>query len=483
MKQTIATIHASSWINGMATTIGHVDKYMYNPSRLSELVGHLHYANTAQVEEAEAAAHTALKQWKAMTGEARGAVLYQMANKLEEHKDELAQLASREMGKPIKEMTGEVGRGIQLLRYYAGEGVRAHGDVIPSSQHQVLQYKKHVPLGVVGVITPWNFPVAIPIWKIAPALICGNTIVWKPAEQASLSAFRLCEIFKEAGLPDGVINMVLGKGQEVGRFLVEKANIQCLSFTGSTVTGTTIASTCAARNIKYQTEMGGKNAAVVMPSADLKSAAAAIASGAFRSAGQKCTATSRVYVHEDVQDAFLTALKAEMTAVKLRPADDPSCYLGPVASKVQFDHVTDYINMAQTEATVLYENDDTIQEDGYYIRPLIVTGVDNDHPLMTEEIFGPVVVVKTFSSYDEVISFVNASDYGLSGSIFTTTLDEAHRFLDDANIGMVRVNLETAGVEYQAPFGGMKQSSSHTREQGQAALQFFTNVKTCAVKF
>ncbi|EZH66582.1 aldehyde dehydrogenase [Bacillaceae bacterium JMAK1] len=477
-------MHAYSYINGKTTKASdQPDNSTYNPSKTSELVGHIYYPNDEQLHEANLSAHQALKQWKSKTSNERGQVLHKLADALEEHKDEIAQLASREMGKPITEMTGEVLRGVQLLRYYSAEGVRSDGEVIPSAQPNVLQYTKRVPLGIVGIITPWNFPVAIPIWKIAPALICGNTILWKPAENASLSAYRLVELFHEAGLPEGVLNLLLGRGSKTGNYIIEDSDIRGLSFTGSTETGTQIAARCATRNIKYQTEMGGKNAAVIMPSANMTAAAAAIASGSFRSAGQKCTASSRIFIHRDAEETFTTALIEEMKNVQLLPATDPKSYLGPVASKDQFEKVSAYVELAKKEGNILYENEEVIEEDGYYIRPLIVNNLSRDHAILKEEIFGPIIGLKTFQTLDEAFDLVNESEYGLSASIFTNEANETFKFLDQVDVGLIRSNLETAGVEYQAPFGGMKQSSSYSREQGQTALDFYSTIKTCAIKY
>ncbi|MDC3425444.1 aldehyde dehydrogenase family protein [Aquibacillus sp. 3ASR75-11] len=468
----------SAWEKGNGKSIA-----VKNPSDLSETVGEITFSTSDQAKAAEVSARNAFKEWKSLTGNERGQYLYKMAQALENHAEELAELASREMGKPIGEMKGEVVRGIQLLNYYAAEGVRSDGDVIPSTTKGVLQYTKRIPLGVVALITPWNFPVAIPIWKLAPALICGNTIVWKPAENGSLTAFKLCNIVEEAGVPKGVINLVIGQGKEVGAYLTEEANMDAVSFTGSTATGTKLAGICAQRNIKYQTEMGGKNAAVVLNDADLQTALPPIVSGTFRSAGQKCTASSRIIVEEGIFDEFIDALKQEMKNVQLKHALNADAYLGPVASKEQFEKVTSYVELAKNEAEVIYEKEDDPGYDGYYINPIAVTGVTSDHPLFQEEVFGPLTVVIKVKDYDEAVNVLNKSSYGLSGSIFTNNLNKAHQFMEDAEIGMVRVNLETAGVEYQAPFGGLKQSSSHTREQGQAALSFYSNIKTCAIKY
>ncbi|MDP5275533.1 aldehyde dehydrogenase family protein [Chengkuizengella axinellae] len=471
-----------NWIGGEWITPNEGTVLVKNPSNLKEEVGVIHLSDESQVFQAEQAAKQAFKQWSKLTAAARGEYLYKMAAALEQHLEELATLASSEMGKPITEMKGEVTRGIHLLRYYAGEGVRADGSIIPSSDINVLQYTRRTPLGVVGVITPWNFPVAIPIWKFAPALICGNTVIWKPAEIASLTASKMAEIFEEAGLPGGVLNLVIGKGRVIGEALLEKIEINGLSFTGSTDTGRRIAATCASRNIKYQTEMGGKNAAIVLNDADLSKTIPMVISGAFRSSGQKCTATSRIIVEKGIYPAFVEQLQKAVSEIKIANALDPTAYLGPVASKSQFEIVQSYTEMARNQAEVIAECQTSVEEEGYYIKPLIATGVQAKHSLVQEEIFGPVAVALQAENFEEAIDLCNQTIYGLSASLFTSDLSKAHRFLDEADAGMVRVNQETAGVEYQAPFGGMKLSSSHTREQGQAALSFYSEIKTCAIK-
>ncbi|MFC4598627.1 aldehyde dehydrogenase family protein [Cohnella hongkongensis] len=476
--------NSKNWIGGEWIVPNAGEIVVRNPSDAKEEVGVLHLSDASHIVQAGQAAREAFASWSRLTGAARAECLYKMAAALEAGLDEVATLASREMGKPIAEMRGETTRAVHLLRYYAAEGVRANGTVIPSSERDVLQYAKRVPLGVIGVITPWNFPVAIPIWKIAPALICGNTVVWKSAEIASLTASRLAEIFAAAGLPPGTLNLVVGKGSRIGDALLEQARLDAVSFTGSTSTGLRIAEACARRNIKYQTEMGGKNAAVVLGDADLEQAASLIVSGAFRSAGQKCTATSRIIVEKGIYEPFVGALTRAVSALRLAPALDPDAYLGPVASAGQFKSVMSYVEMAREQATIVAEG--PAQEtgsDGYYIRPIVAAGVDAGHPLVQEEIFGPVAAVLTADGFDEAVSLCNRTAFGLSASLFTRDLAYAHRFLDEAQAGMVRVNQESAGVEYQAPFGGMKMSSSHSREQGQAALDFYTATKTCAIRY
>ncbi|AJI25613.1 aldehyde dehydrogenase family protein [Priestia megaterium] len=458
-------------------------KTVYNPSNINEKVGDMYFSTPEQILYTVSSAQMGFNTWRKQTGIERANYLYKMADELERAKEEVATLASREMGKPISEMLGEVTRGVNLLRYYAAEGARADGQSVPASDQHVLQYTKRVPLGVVAVITPWNFPVAIPIWKIAPALICGNSVVWKPAENSALTATRLMEIFEKANLPKGVLNLVIAKGRMIGDTLLEKADIDAVSFTGSTQTGTQIASICAKRNIKFQTEMGGKNAAVILNDADLEKTIPMILSGAFRSAGQKCTATSRIIVEKEIFPNFINSLQKAMSTLVVKDALDADAYLGPVASKDQYENISQYIELARKEATVIAEGRlDTISE-GYYIPPIVVSGVGAQHKLFKEEIFGPVTVIIQAENFDEAIRLCNQSEYGLSASIFTNNMEKALLFLEEAEVGMVRVNQETAGVEYQVPFGGMKWSSSHTREQGQAALDFYSQVKTCAIKY
>ncbi|WP_185819604.1 aldehyde dehydrogenase family protein [Salibacterium salarium] len=461
---------------------GNDQKEIFNPSHLEQTVGKLSFSPKEVIGEAEKAAHAAQKEWAVKTGQQKSQILYKIADEITDHAEEIAALASKEMGKPITEMKGEVQRAVQLFKYYAAEGVRPDGDTIPSSAPDVLQYAKRVPLGVVGVITPWNFPVAIPVWKIAPAIICGNAVIWKPAENSTLTAFKMMEIFKKAELPDGLVNLVIGKGREVGQQLMDKAAINGLSFTGSTEVGSKVAETCASRNIKFQTEMGGKNSAIVLKDADVEKTASVLLSGALRSAGQKCTATSRIIVEKEAMEDLKEALRAEMANIHMAPADDTKAYLGPVASQEQYDKVSDYRRMAKKDGKVVAEGDQW-NEEGYYISPLIVEDIDTNHALWKEEVFGPIIVLMPAQDVKEAVAMCNDTVFGLSASVFTNNLSEAHYFLDYTKAGMVRVNQETAGVEYQSPFGGMKASSSHTREQGQAALDFYSETKTYAINY
>ncbi|WP_018923045.1 aldehyde dehydrogenase family protein [Salsuginibacillus kocurii] len=471
---------ATSILNNSKVSETNEQRECYNPSHLTELVGRIDLSPNSVVKEAETAAISAQKEWTKQTGAQKSQLLYTMAEALSNHAEDLAELGSKEMGKPITEMKGEVQRAIQLFKYYASEGVHPDGDTIPSSAPNVLQYAKRKPLGVVGVITPWNFPIAIPVWKIAPALICGNSVIWKPAENATLTAFKMMEIFISNGLPEGLINLIVGKGKDVGNELLENTNLNAVSFTGSTGVGQMVAEKCAKRNIKFQTEMGGKNPAVVLNDADVNKSAKAILSGAFRSAGQKCTATSRVIVEEHIMNDFKKALQDEMRNVVVAPAEEGSAYAGPVASEDQYRKVKRYYDLAKEDGKVVAENS-IPDENGYFISPLIVEGIGTEHQLWKEEVFGPLIMLVPTKDVQEATELANDTEFGLSASVFTNNLSEAHYFLEHTEAGMVRVNQETAGVEYQAPFGGMKLSSSHTREQGQAALAFYSEMKTYAI--
>ena len=477
-------MESRNWIGGEWTTPNAGQVVIKNPSNVSEETGVIHLSDKTDVLQAGQAAKQALGKWASTILPARGEILYKVAALLEQQADDVARIASLEMGKPISEMKGEVMRGVNLLKYYAAEGVRANGTVIPASQDKVLQYTKRVPLGVVAIITPWNFPVAIPIWKIAPALISGNTVIWKPAEVASLTATRVAQVFADAGLPAGVLNLVVGKGRVLGDVLLKEVEIDAVSFTGSTGTGMGIAAAAASRNIKYQTEMGGKNAAVVLNDANLAITVPAVLSGAFRSAGQKCTATSRVIVEKGIYEAFSQAVRDEMARMHIASALDPKSYLGPVATADQHEKVMSYVKMAQSDAQTIAQGQLQVEAaSGHYITPLVVEGVSVDHPLVQEEIFGPMMTMLPADNFDDALALCNKTVYGLSAAVFTGDISKGMRFLDEAEAGMVRINQETAGVEYQAPFGGMKMSSSHSREQGQAALDFYSQTKTCAVYY
>ncbi|MDP9380717.1 MAG: aldehyde dehydrogenase family protein [Chloroflexota bacterium] len=455
-----------------------------NPSDARQVLAHVPQAGKETLDRAVEAATTAFRPWKRATGQARANVLHAAANLLAQRRDDLARVMAEEVGKPLVEAGLEADRGVMILRYFAEEAVHPNGAVIPAQQEGSLQFTIRQPLGPVAVISPWNFPLAIPLWKIAPALAYGNTIVWKPAEVASLTAHRIAEVFHEGGLPEGVLNLLLGKGSVLGDALVGHEGIRGVTFTGSDGVGARIAESAVKRNIKYQLEMGGKNAALVLADADLDHAAQLVAGGAFRFAGQKCTATSRVIVTNDVVDTFVDKLTQEIKALPLLPATDPKSAVGPLITSGSRDNVRRYSEGGATEGEVVLGGgvpSGPEFEEGYFWEPTLIVGVSPDAPVAQEEVFGPLLVVERASDIGEAIEIANGTKYGLSVSLFTRDINTALEYINEIDCGMVRVNGDTTGVDPHAPFGGMRGSSSHSREQGPAAVEFFTEIKTVQI--
>ncbi|MDQ1914215.1 aldehyde dehydrogenase family protein [Paenibacillus sp. GD4] len=457
-----------------------------NPANRNEVVGRFQSSDARDVDLAVAAAKAAQQAWRRLPAPARGEFLYKAANAIERRLDEIALTMTREMGKTLPEAKGETARGVALLRYYAGEGMRKVGDVIPSTDGEALMYTTRVPLGVVGVITPWNFPVAIPIWKMAPALVYGNTVVLKPAQETSITAALVVECFAEAGFPAGVVNLVTGRGSLIGPALTDHPDVQAITFTGSNEVGKLIGRKALERGAKYQLEMGGKNPVIVLPDADLQLAVEATISGGLRSTGQKCTATSRVFVHKGIYEQFKALLVEKTMQLKLGNGLEPGVWMGPCSSERQLDTVLSYIDKGVAEGAELLCGGKRPAEDGladgFYVEPTIFDKVDPASTIAQEEIFGPVLALIEVGSLQEALDKANDIHLGLSASIFTKDIGSMLSFINEMDAGLVRVNAETAGVELQAPFGGMKQSSSHSREQGQAAMEFFTAVKTVFIK-
>ena len=402
------------------------------------------------------------------------------ANIIESREDELARLMALEAGKPMKEARQEVGRAASIFRYYGSEGWRMNGIAPPSARPGVTISSAREPLGVVALITPWNFPLAIPSWKLAPALICGNTIVVKPAANAALNAAALVRILAEAGLPDGVLNMVTGPGGSVGDALVTDPRVKGLSFTGSTAVGLGIQERAIGK--KVQLEMGGKNPFLVMEDADLSDAAAKVSFGAFGFSGEKCTASSRAIVVEEVYDQFLDELRSATEAMKVGDPLDEDTDIGPVVNKSQYYSILEAIETAKGEGRVVLEGGATGSEDeGYFIAPAIVADVDNKCETAQEEIFGPVLAVIRARDFDDAVELANDTRFGLTASIATKSLRYAHEFAARSHTGLVNVNLPTAGLEFQVPFGGNKESGVGGREQGPAALDFYSSWKTLSI--
>ncbi|MHC2205768.1 acyl-CoA reductase-like NAD-dependent aldehyde dehydrogenase [Paenibacillus sp. PvR052] len=476
-----------NYINGnwAASSSGEVDKST-NPANAQEIVGYIQKSTAADLDQAVQAAKKAQVQWRKFSGASRGDYLFKAANILESRLNDIAETMTREMGKTFSEAKGETARGVAILRYYAGEGMRKVGDVIPSTDSEALMFTNRVPLGVVGIISPWNFPVAIPIWKMAPALIYGNAVVFKPAQETAVTAAKVIECFAEAGFPAGVINMVTGPGSVIGQAIIDHNDIKGISFTGSDQVGKLVAQGAVARGAKYQLEMGGKNPVIVAADANLDLAVDATISGGLRSTGQKCTASSRVIVQSEIYDQFKEKLLAKVKEIKVGDGLNSDTWMGPCASESQLKTVLSYIEKGKQEGATLLAGGQRITSDGmehgFYVEPTVFDDVDRNMIIAQEEIFGPVLALIKVDTIQEALEAANDTKYGLSASIFTQNIGNMLSFIQEMDAGLVRINAESAGVELQAPFGGMKQSSSHSREQGLAAIEFYTSIKTIFVK-
>ena len=453
-----------------------------NPSDSVDVVAEVPEGTSDDVRQAVNAAHDALPGWRDLPGPTRAEHLYKWAAVILERQETLAQLVTREVGKPIGEARAEVGRCVVILRYYAGEAVRSSGDVIPAQSAGALQFSMREPLGVVALITPWNFPLAIPLWKAAPALAFGNTVVLKPAEAASLLAVTLAETATAAGVPTGVFNVLLGSGAVLGRSLIGADEVRGVSFTGSSAVGAQVAAHAAQRNIRYQTEMGGKNVVIVLPDADLRQAATLTAAGAMRYAGQKCTATSRVVVAKEVEDQFLDELRTQVMALPLGPAHDVAAAVGPVISEQSRSSIRTALRDFESHCFYVGTVPDTEEyARGFWVPPTVMRNVAADSALAQKELFGPVLAEFRAEDLDHAIRLANDTPYGLSASLFTRDIRSALHYIQAIHVGLVRVNGDTTGVDPHAPFGGMKGSSSGSREQGSAAREFYTEIKTVQV--
>jgi alpha-ketoglutaric semialdehyde dehydrogenase len=453
-----------------------------NPADTNDTIGEFAAAGAHDVVAAVAAAGRAFAEWRAMPMVARGNILYKAANLLEARLDEVAKAMTREEGKTLPEARGETARGVAILRYYAGEASQPDGETYPTALPSRLLYTRREPVGVVGLITPWNFPVAIPLWKLAPALVYGNTIVLKPADLTPLTAWHIADVLKEAGLPRGVLNLVTGSGRVAGNALVDHPDVHAISFTGSNAVGRQIQRKVLERGAKAQLEMGGKNPVVVLDDANLDLAVEMVTRGAMKSSGQKCTATSRVFVQEGVYSRFADALSAKVASLTVGDGAALETYLGPVVSKSQQETVLDYLDIGWKEGLHATVGGKPLNGDrfngGFYVPPTVFVDAPAESRLMQEEIFGPVVALASVSTLDAAIDAANAVPFGLSASIISRDIGKIMRFIDGIQAGLVHVNDETAGAEPHVPFGGFKDSSSHSREQGKAAREFYTQVKT-----
>lgn len=453
-----------------------------NPSNLSDVVGTFAQGTADQVAQAVAAARAAQPAWRRATAQTRGDLLDRVGERLLAREAELGTLLAREEGKTLAEAKGEVQRAGRIFKYFAAEALRANGEVIPSVRPNVTVETRREPLGVVGMITPWNFPIAIPAWKAAPALAYGNAVVMKPADIAPASAWALAEIIADAGCPAGVFNLVMGRGSVVGEAMLNSDDIDGISFTGSQTIGARVAAVCAAKFRPFQLEMGGKNPLVVLDDADLDAAVEIAAQGAFFSTGQRCTASSRLIVTKGIYRAFVDKLAARIESLVVGDALDPKTQIGPVVSEDQLKQNLSYVEIGRGEGARLVKGGERLKAatDGYYMRPALFADADNKMRIAQEEIFGPVAAVIPADSPEHALLLANDTPFGLSAGVCTTSLKYARLFQAELKSGMVMVNLPTAGVELQAPFGGSKASSFGPREQG-GAREFFTRIKTSYV--
>ncbi|MVT00923.1 aldehyde dehydrogenase family protein [Devosia marina] len=451
-----------------------------NPSNLKEVVGVYARATVEDTQQAIAAAKAAFPAWSRSGILERHAILRKAADEITARKQELGELLSREEGKTLPEGIGEVTRAAQIFDFFAGEVLRLAGEVLPSVRPGVGVEITREPLGVIGIITPWNFPIAIPAWKIAPALAYGNTVVVKPADLVPGSTWAIVDILVRAGLPKGVLNLVMGKGSVVGQTMLDSKDVAAISFTGSVGTGKRVAAASIEHGRKFQLEMGGKNPTIVLDDADLRVAVETVAQSAFFSTGQRCTASSRVIVTEGIHDKFVEALSERTKNLRVGDALAKDTEIGPVVDPSQLKQDMDYIEIGRGEGAELRAGGNRVnaETEGHFLQPALFVGATNQMRIAREEIFGPVAAVIKVKDYEEALATANDTEFGLSAGIVTTSLKYATHFKRNAEAGMVMVNVPTAGVDFHVPFGGRKGSSYGPREQGKYAAEFFTVVKT-----
>ena len=454
-----------------------------NPSDLSDIIGHFTQASRTQLNKALDAARNAQKIWAATGLETRQTVLMNIGNELIERSAELGTLLSREEGKPLAEGKGEIYRAGQFFTYYAAEVLRQIGDTADSVRPNIEIDVRREPVGTVAIVSPWNFPTATAVWKIAPALAFGNAVIWKPANLVPASAVALAEIMSRQNLPAGLFNLVMGAGGSIGQQLIESPEIDAISFTGSVEVGKQIAQSAIGNLTKLQMEMGSKNALAVMDDGNMDIAVAAALSGAFGGTGQKCTASSRLIVHSAIHDEFVEKLASGAASMVVDNALIDGTQIGPVVSQSQLDENMAYIELARAEGGEVICGGERVYRDtdGYYMTPAIVAGTSNDWRVNREEMFAPIACVIKADSYDEALHLVNDTHFGLTSGIITRDLARASHFRRNARTGCVMVNLPTAGTDYHVPFGGRGSSSYGPREQGGYAEEFFTTIKTAYI--
>ena len=450
-----------------------------NPSDTNDIVAFAPEAGQAEVDAAVEAAHKAFPAWAGASPEVRADVLDKAGELILARRAALGDLLAREEGKTLPEGVGEVARAGLILKYFAGEALRRHGQTLDSTRPGIEASTFREPVGVFGQVCPWNFPIAIPAWKAAPALAFGNTVVLKPADLTPATAFALAEILHEAGAPAGVFNLVLGGGA-TGAAITGHAGIDGVSFTGSQAVGAKVAAAAVSRQARVQLEMGGKNPLVVLGDADFDRAVGVALDGAFFATGQRCTASSRIIVTEDIYDRFVEALGAKVAALKVGDAREAGVQIGPVVSEVQLQKDLSYVDIARAEGGRIVCGGERLElaKPGYYMAPALIADTAPDMRINCEEVFGPVASVVKVKNYDEALALANAGQFGLSAGICTNSLKHARHFLHAVRAGMVMINLPTAGVDYHVPFGGTRSSSYGAREQGFAAVEFYTQVKT-----
>ncbi|GAB7550242.1 aldehyde dehydrogenase family protein [Cupriavidus sp. 8B] len=454
-----------------------------NPSDTTDIIGHYALADAAQAGQASAAAQAAAPRWAASTPQQRADALDKIGTELLARREELGLLLSREEGKTLPEGIGEVTRAGNIFKFFAGEALRQRGDKLASVRPGVEIEVTREPVGVVGIIAPWNFPMAIPAWKIAPALAYGNTVVFKPAELVPGCAWALAEIISRAGLPAGAFNLAMGRGSQVGQAMLDDRRIAGISFTGSVATGGRVAQAAAQRLAKVQLEMGGKNPMVVLNDADLEVAVECAVQSAFFSTGQRCTASSRLIVEEGIYARFVDRMQERTAALRIGHALDTGTDIGPVASGDQLEQDLRYLAIGREEGARLVCGGEHVTRatPGFYLTPAIFADCSNDMRICREEIFGPVAAIIPARNYEHALELANDTEFGLASGICSTSLKHIQHFKRHAQAGMVMVNVPTAGVDYHVPFGGRKGSSLGPREQGTFAAEFYTTVKTAYV--
>jgi acyl-CoA reductase-like NAD-dependent aldehyde dehydrogenase len=474
MTQTFGNLIGGEWKAGAAVSVNR------NPSDVRDVIGEYAQADIAQTEGAIAAAKAAFPTWASGSIQERANILDRAGTEILARKDELGRLLSREEGKTLPEGVGEAARAGYIFKFFAGEVVRLAGEKIPSVRPGIDVEITREPVGVVGLITPWNFPLAIPAWKIAPALAYGNTVVMKPADLVPGCAWALADILARVGIPPGVFNLAMGRGSVVGEALVNHRDVAAISFTGSVSTGRAIAQKAVARMAKVQLEMGGKNPLVVLDDADLATAVNCAIQGAYYSTGQRCTASSRLIVTAGIHDRFIAAMNEKLATLKVDDALKAGTDIGPVVDQSQLDTDLRYLEIGKSEGARLAAGGERLKREteGYYLAPALFTEATNAMRIAREEIFGPVAAVIKARNYDEALALANDTEFGLCSGVVTTSLKHASHFKRHAQAGMVMVNLPTAGVDYHVPFGGRKGSSYGPREQGRYAQEFYTTVKT-----